>query len=144
MLWREFTRSLLLALHKGGAALKGDAVYAGVLFCGSFTATFLPHPLLLAVCSIGLAGTLSSLLLTHYLWKFQPWSRNAKPTPLREISAIGGWAAFGSGVHWSFSQGYTYIVAALPNASAKQQESIGVLLGIKADTSLPSGNSNMG
>ena len=38
----------------------------------------------------------------------------------------------------------TYITAPLPNASAKQQESIGVLTGGKADSSLPSGNSNMG
>jgi hypothetical protein len=60
---------------------------------------------------------------------------------------VSGQTGWNSPVAQTLADGETatnYITAALPNASAKQQESIGVLLGLKADTSLPSGNSNMG
>jgi O-antigen/teichoic acid export membrane protein len=117
-LWREFSRSLLLAHHQGGAVVKGDGLYAALLFGCSVAATFLPSASLLAVCSIGVAAGISAALLSDALWKYMRWNKTAKATPLGEISTIGGWAAFGAGVHWSFSQGYTYIVAALMDVNA--------------------------
>ena len=62
-------------------------------------------------------------------------------------NGVSGQTGWNSPVAQTLADGETattYITAALPNASAKQQESICALLGITADTSLPSGNSNMG
>jgi hypothetical protein len=62
-------------------------------------------------------------------------------------NGVSGQTGWNSPVAQTLSDGETattYITAPLPNASAKQQESICALLGLTADTSLPSGNSNMG
>ena len=118
VLWREFSRGLLLAHHQGGLAVKGDVVYAALLLILSYISTFLPNPSLMAVFSIGVASAISALQLSNYLWNFMAWNKNAKATSIREISLIGGWAALGAGVHWSFSQGYTFIVAALLDVNA--------------------------
>jgi O-antigen/teichoic acid export membrane protein len=113
VLWREFSRGLLLAHHQGGMVVKGDVVYVLLLLACSYCATFLPNPSLMAVCSIGVAGALSAVLLSHDLWNFMAWSKNTRATAFSELSSIGGWAALGAGVHWSFSQGYIFIVAAM-------------------------------
>lgn len=118
VLWREFSRGLLLAHHQGGPILYGDVTYAVMLVCCSYISTLLPYPTLMAICSIGVTAACSAILMTKFLWESKPWDKDAKAASLREISTIGGWAAYGAGVHWSFSQGYTYIVAALLDVNA--------------------------
>lgn len=118
MMWRDFTRGMLLAHHRGTSVVKGDVIFTALLFLLSVVATYLPSPSLMAIAGIGLASLGSAVKMSRDLWAHSPWSRDVKGTPLLELSAIGGWAAFGAAVHWSFSQGYTYIVAGLLSVNA--------------------------
>lgn len=117
-LFREFLRGVLLAQHLGVTVLYGDILYALLLVGGSVVSAFLPHPELMALAGLGLGALCSSAFLAWRLWRFEPWDRTHGQRVLHRLTHVGGWSAFGSMVHWSFSQGYTYMVAALVDVRA--------------------------
>lgn len=116
--FREFVRGVLLAQHLGVTVLHGDILYAVLLVAGSVASAFLPHPELMALAGLGLGALCSGLFLDWRLWRFEPWDRAHRQPVLNRLVHVGGWSAFGSMVHWSFSQGYTYVVAALVDVRA--------------------------
>ena len=119
VLHREFCKGVLLAHHRTGDVLRGDLVYAALLVGTSIGATLLPQPTVWAVAGMGLAALTSGQMLARALWRFESWDRTASSrTAMLEISTQGGWAVLGAAVHWSFSQGYTYLVAALLDVRA--------------------------
>ncbi len=118
MLRREFSRAVLLGHHRTGDVLLGDLIYVALLVGGTFGATFLPLATVFAVASVGVAALVSGELLSRRLWRFEPWDREGSRHAVRDISVQGGWAVLGATVHWSFSQGYTYLVAALLDVRA--------------------------
>lgn len=118
MLRREFCRAVLLGHHRTGDVLLGDMIYVAILVGGTVSATFLPLPTVFAVASMGGAALVSGELLARRLWRFEPWDREGSRNAIRDIAAQGGWALLGAAVHWSFSQGYTYLVAALLDVRA--------------------------
>jgi O-antigen/teichoic acid export membrane protein len=117
-MYREFVRSLLLFHHQGGLVLRGDLIYSGLLIAGSVGGALLPSPAAMTVLGLGLAALVSSALFTYRLWEFEPWVRTDPPAVMQRIASTGGWSAFGAMIHWSFGQGYTYLVAALLDVKA--------------------------
>ena len=115
---REFIRGVLLAQHLGVEVLHGDIVYAAFLIGSTVTSAYLPHPELMALAGLGVGALLSSAFLAWRLWRFEPWNRGHREPVLHRLTHVGGWSAFGALVHWSFSQGYTYVVAALIDVKA--------------------------
>ena len=119
ILRREFCRGVLLAHHRPGEVLRGDLVFVLLLVGASVGATLLPLPTVWAVAGMGVAALVSGQMLARSLWRFERWDRQgSRDVAMREISTQGGWATLGAAVHWSFSQGYTYLVAALLDVRA--------------------------
>jgi O-antigen/teichoic acid export membrane protein len=110
-LHRDFLRSVLFAYHRPNDVLRSDFVYCLLLIAGAFIATLLP--LSAAVATIGvLVGCIASCyMLGSALRRQEPWSPVPPPGTLRTIARLGALSALGSGIHWSFSQGYNYLVA---------------------------------
>jgi len=64
------------------------------------------------------AAAIGGLLLARALWRHDPWHRHGAPGAFVKSVRLGVWAATGAVIHWLFSQGYTYIVAARLDVSA--------------------------
>ena len=118
MLWREFCRSILIAYHRTGDILRGDIAYILLWIGGSVAASYLPMATPLVVACIGLASWISGSLMSRAIWRFEPWDPNGSTQALRDAAPQGLWATFGSVIHWSFSQGYTYMAAAMLDVRA--------------------------
>ena len=110
-LFREFFRGALQAYRRPYDVLRGDFVYCGLLVGGVFIATLTTVPAAVAASVLAIAGTCGGALLAASLWRHEAWDRNGAPSVLRDIGALGAWAAAGSAIHWTFTQGYSYIVA---------------------------------
>ena len=109
---REYFRMVLLAYHYSTKVLKGDLIYAVLMACGVLIATLSPLPAVAAVVAMGLAALASSLWLSRSLRQLEAWNIEGSPGILREIAPLAVWSTAGASVHWSFSQGYTYLAAA--------------------------------
>lgn len=110
-LFREFFRGALQAYRRPYEVLRGDLVYCVVLVAGVFVATLTAMPAAVAASVLAVAGACGGVLLAASLWRYEPWSRDGAPGVLRGIGVLGAWAAAGSAIHWTFTQGYSYIVA---------------------------------
>lgn len=110
---REFFRGVLIAYRRPHEILKADAIYCIVLVAGVYAATFSPYAAALAALAIAIASFIGTSDLSRALWSYKPWNRDARRGKLRELAPLGGWSAFGGGIHWLFSQGYNYLVAGL-------------------------------
>ncbi len=108
---REFFRMVLFGFRQTNAVLRSDGIYCVCLVSGAMLATLTPWPATIAALTLGASALIGTFSLSRALWRFEPWVREAPRGALREIAADGGWSAFGGGVHWLFSQGYTYLVA---------------------------------
>jgi len=108
---REFFRSVLLAHRRSESVLKADFVYVVALILGAAVATLLPHAATFAVMTLGLAALATSLLLMRALCRIQPWNPNGAHGILKEIAPLALWSTAGALTHWSFSQGYSFLVA---------------------------------
>ena len=117
-LYREFFRGLLLAHHQAPAVLRGDIVYATALLAGALLATVGPYATVFSILAVGVAASLSAALLARSTWNFEPWNISRSFSTTAGIAIQGAWSVFGAAVHWSFSQGYTYMVAALLDVKA--------------------------
>lgn len=108
---REYFRIVMLAYHRAHDVLKSDLIYSGLLMIGVLLATLSPLPAALAIFTSGFAALISSLMLSRILHRVAAWNPLGAPGILREIAPLGTWSAAGAGVYWSFSQGYTWLVA---------------------------------
>ncbi len=115
---REFTRTVLMSHRRVDAVFRADLVYAMFLIGGMLAAIYVPWPSLSATASLGLAALVGGTLLRRLLWKHESWDTPGTPGILREIAPLALWSTAGSVIHWSFSQGYAYLVAGTLDVAA--------------------------
>lgn len=117
-LYREFFRMVLLAYRRPLDVLKVDVLYVAVLVGGAMLATLTATPALTAVLILCTAAGTSGILLSKALWRHESWNIEGAPHVLRDIAAIGAWTTAGSAIHWSFTQGYNYLIVGTLNVKA--------------------------
>jgi O-antigen/teichoic acid export membrane protein len=115
---REFFRMVLLAYRRAHDVLRGDVVYIALLVPGVLLATSSRQPAAAAALALALAALVASLLLSRTLRRAEAWNTRGAPGILREIAPLGRWSTAGAAIHWSFNQGYTFLVAATLDVSA--------------------------
>jgi O-antigen/teichoic acid export membrane protein len=115
---REYFRMVLLAYRRSHQVLAGDLLYALLMIVGVMMATRSSAPAILAVLAIGLAALVASTQLAHSLTRLEAWNVNGVPGILREIAPLGTWSTAGAAIHWTFSQGYTWLIAGTLDVSA--------------------------
>ena len=108
---REYFRMVLLAHKRPQDVLRTDTFYVVVMVAGVFFATRTQAPAVAAILVLGLAGVASGILLSRSLHRHEPWNTQGVPHILAEIAPLAAWSTAGAAIHWSFSQGYTYLVA---------------------------------
>ena len=111
-LFRDFFRMALNAYRRPFDVLRADSVYAVLLVAGAYFATYSQSAAALAALSIALASLLGGVMLSRMLWSHDPWATSGDSDALSKSVRIGTWAAVGAGIHWTFNQGYNYVVAA--------------------------------
>ncbi len=111
-LYRESRRMILLAYRRPLDVLASDAVYIFLLVGGAALASLSPLPAATAALALALAAAVGGALLSRALWRHEAWNRVVTYGLLREIAPLGTWAVSGAAIQWSFTQGYTYLVAA--------------------------------
>jgi len=117
-LFRDFFRTVLLSYRRSTDVLKADVCYGGLLLLLVPLATLTPLPAMAAVAGVGVAAVAGGILLARALWLHEPWNRAGPMRMLRELAPLGTWSALGSATHWSFSQGYNYVVAGTLDVAA--------------------------
>lgn len=115
---REYFRMVLIAYRRLHPVLWGDLGYAGLLIAGVLLASFSPMPALAAILALAIAALLASRQLARSLHQVEPWNPQGAPGILRAIAPLGAWSTAGAAIHWSFSQGYTWLVAGTLDISA--------------------------
>ncbi|HUR40005.1 MAG TPA: capsular biosynthesis protein [Verrucomicrobiae bacterium] len=115
---REYFRMVLLAYRRAWDVLRGDFAYVVLLLAGVVWAISAPAPAAGAVLALALAAACAGALLSRGLRRDEPWDADGAPGILREIAPLGTWSTAGAAVHWSFSQGYTWLVAASLDVTA--------------------------
>jgi O-antigen/teichoic acid export membrane protein len=117
-LFREFFRMVLLGYRRPGEVFRADAVYAVLLVAGAAAATLAPWQASAAVVALGAAAVIGGLLLARALWRHEAWNIGGARGILLEIAPLATWSAAGAAIHWTFSQGYNYLVAGTLSVSA--------------------------
>jgi O-antigen/teichoic acid export membrane protein len=117
-LFREFFRATLLAYRLPEAVLKADITYGALLMLGALAATLTPAPAAVTALCLAGAAVVGGIMSAGSVRKFEPWNSNGAPGILRAIAPLGAWTAAGSAIHWSFSQGYNFVVAATLGVTA--------------------------
>jgi len=112
ILHREYFRMVLFAHSRPHEVLRTDVVYAALLVAGVALATRTPAPALVGVLSMCLAGLASGWLLSRALQRHEPWSRDGATGILRQFAPLVAWSMAGAATHWTFGQGYIFLVAA--------------------------------
>jgi O-antigen/teichoic acid export membrane protein len=115
---REFFRMVLLAYRRAHEVLRGDSVYALLLGVGVLLATFTPLPAAASILAAALAALAAGALLSRGLRRQESWNLQGEPGVLRQIAPLGAWSTAGAAIHWSFSQGYTVLIAATLDVGA--------------------------
>ena len=115
---REYFRMVLLAHRRPHDVLRTDTVYVAVMVTGVMLATLTPLPAVSALLVLGAAGLTSALFLSKMLHRHEPWNVQGAPNILREIAPLAAWSTAGAAIHWSFSQGYAYLVAGTLDVTA--------------------------
>lgn len=115
---REYFRMVLMAYRRSADVLRADTVYALLLVAAVFCASLSPAPAAVAAIGLGLAALVGGILLFRLLRKRETWSTDGERGILRQIAPLGLWSAAGAVIHWTFSHGYTYLVAATLDVTA--------------------------
>jgi O-antigen/teichoic acid export membrane protein len=110
-LHRDFLRSVLFAYHRPNDVLRSDFVYCLLLVAGAFIATLFPLSAAIAALGVLVGCIAGCYMLGNSVRRHEPWNSAPPPGTLRAIASAGALSALGSGIHWSFSQGYNYLVA---------------------------------
>lgn len=108
---REYLRMVLLAYRRAHAALIGDIAYVLVLAAGIGIAVRAAEPAVAATLGVAAAATVAGTVLSRNLYRAEPWDLDGAPGILREIAPLALWSTAGAAIHWSFSQGYVFVVA---------------------------------
>ena len=64
------------------------------------------------------ASVVGALLLSRALWRHDPWNPRGSSGAFAKSVRLGTWSAAGAVIHWLFTQGYSYIVAAQLDVTA--------------------------
>ena len=112
-LYREYFRMVLQAYRLPGQALKVDIVYVSLLVGSAYLATQTATPAMSAAFGLALAAAVGGWLLSTMVWRHEGWNPQGSPDVLDKIAPMGIWAVVGSAIHWTFSQGYIYLVASI-------------------------------
>jgi len=118
ILHREYFRMVLFAHRRPHDVLLTDIFYVALIVSGVFAATFTPAPAVIAIFTLTLAATASGIFLLQTLRRFEPWNIHGTQGILREIAPLAVWSTAGAAIHWTFSQGYIYLVAGTLNVAA--------------------------
>jgi len=115
---REFARVVLMSYRRVDAVFRADLVYALLLIVGIAIAVHLPWPSLSATAVLGLAALVGGSLLRRQLRQHEPWESPGAIGIVREIAPLALWSTAGGVIHWTFAQGYVYLVAATLDVTA--------------------------
>jgi O-antigen/teichoic acid export membrane protein len=118
LLRREFFRTVLLAHRRPQDVLRTDIVYIALLTSGVFVATLTRVPAFAAVVALSFAGLATGFLLSRRLHRHEPWNTAGMQGILRDIAPLAAWSTAGAAIHWTFSQGYIYLVAGTLDVAA--------------------------
>ena len=118
ILYREYFRIVLFAFRRPHDVLRTDLFYIVLMVAGVWVATLTPAPAVTAVLTLGLAAVASGMLLSRTLHRDEPWSTGSPRGLLREIAPLAAWTTAGAAIHWTFSQGYIYLVAGTLDVAA--------------------------
>jgi len=118
ILHRECLRLVLFAHRRPQDVLRTDLLYVALMLAGVFAATRTGEAAVFAVAALGLAALASSALLSRALRRHEPWAQTAAPGLLQSVAPLAGWSTAGAAMHWTFSQGYVYLVAATLDVTA--------------------------
>jgi O-antigen/teichoic acid export membrane protein len=117
-LHREYFRMVLFANRRPQDVLRTDVLYVLLMVAGIWLATRSAAPATVALLAITLAAALSGVALSRTFHRREPWNLRGRPGILREIAPLAAWATAGAAIHWTFSQGYTYLVAGTLDVAA--------------------------
>ena len=118
ILHREYFRMVLFAHRRPQDVLRTDVFYVVLMVTGVFVAILTPAPAVIAVFTLSLAAVASGMLLSQALRRHEPWSTEGTQGILREIAPLAVWPTAGAAIHWTFSQGYIYLVAGTLDVAA--------------------------
>ena len=118
ILHREYFRMVLFAHRRPYDVLRTDMIYVVLMVAGVFVATLTPAPAVIAVSTLSLAALASGVLLARTLYRYEPWDVQGTQGILREIAPLAVWSTAGAAIHWTFSQGYIYLVAGTLDVAA--------------------------
>lgn len=118
VLYREYFRMVLFAHRRPHDVLRTDIIYVALIAAGIFITTLTSAPAITAVCTLTVAAALSGILLSQALQRYEPWDMQGTPGILRDIAPLAMWSTAGAAIHWTFSQGYIYLVAATLDVTA--------------------------
>jgi O-antigen/teichoic acid export membrane protein len=110
-LYREYFRMVLLAYRIPLKALQVDIFYVAALCAGAYLATLSSQPAMVAALTLGLSAAVGGWLLSRMVWHHEGWEVDGAPHVITEMAPFGTWAVIGAAIHWSFAQGFIYIVA---------------------------------
>lgn len=118
ILHREYFRMVLLAHRRPHDVLRTDIFYVVLMVAGVFVATLTPTPAVTAIFTLSLAAVASGILLSQTLHRHESWNTESRQGILREIAPLAVWSTAGAAIHWTFSQGYIYLVAGTLDVAA--------------------------
>ncbi|MHB8744040.1 MAG: lipopolysaccharide biosynthesis protein [Sulfuricaulis sp.] len=118
ILHREYFRMVLYAYRRPHNVLYADIFYVVLIVAGVLVATLTPVPAITAVFTLSLAAIISGVLLSKTLHRHEPWNNQGSQGILREIAPLAAWSTAGAAIHWTFSQGYIYLVAGTLDVTA--------------------------
>ncbi|MDO8704264.1 MAG: hypothetical protein Q7J84_04885 [Sulfuricaulis sp.] len=118
ILHREYFRMVLFAHRRPHDVLRTDIFYVVLMVAGVFVATLTPAPAVTAVFTLSLAAAASGILLSRTLHRHESWDIQGRQGILREIAPLAAWSTAGAAIHWTFSQGYIYLVAGTLDVTA--------------------------
>jgi O-antigen/teichoic acid export membrane protein len=117
-LYREYFRMVLLAYRIPLKAFQVDLFYVLLLCSGAYLATLSDEPAMVAALTLGISGVVGGRLLSHMVWRHEGWVIEGAPRVLSEMAPLGTWAVIGAAIHWTFAQGFIYIVAGTLSVNA--------------------------
>jgi O-antigen/teichoic acid export membrane protein len=117
-IYREFFRMVLFSYHLPMQALKVDICYVALLLGGAFAATHTATPAISAALSLAFAALVGGWLFSRILRGREGWNRRGLPGAFKSVAPLGAWALAGAAIHWTFSQGYVYLVAGTLDVTA--------------------------
>jgi O-antigen/teichoic acid export membrane protein len=111
ILHREYFRMVLFAYRRPHDVLRTDIFFVALMMAGVLVAVLTPAPAATAILTLSLAAAASGILLSQALRRHEPWSTEGAQGMLRKIAPLAAWPTAGAAIHWTFSQGYIYLVA---------------------------------